>query len=120
MNKDRVLCLVIGILVVGAIAFMHPHVEERTYTATISAIPTVNETTGNITDFGVLTFILALSFCFIFLFVGLKHPVFFVFGGMVWIACALTLFVPYGFLFEMVGLGVGIMCLLEGAVKLGD
>jgi hypothetical protein len=119
MHNDRVLCLIIGILVVCAIAFMQPHIEEQTYKATISTIPTVNETTGNMTAFGVMTVLLSLSFCFIFLFVGLKHPIFFVFGGMVWIVCALTLFVDYGFVFEMIGLGVGVMCLLEGAAKLG-
>lgn len=63
---------------------------------------------------------LALIFCFAFLAIGLKRPIFLMFGGMVWIASALTTFMDYGFTFEMIGLGVGIVCLLDGAVKLDD
>ena len=59
-----------------------------------------------------------------FLVIGLKHPVFLMFAGFVWILSALAIFIDYALngypMFELIGIGVGIVCLLEGALKIAD
>lgn len=62
---------------------------------------------------------IGLIFCFIFLALGMKNPMFRVFGGIVWISVALTVFISYGQLYLLIGLGLGFVLMIEGAVSYG-
>ena len=66
------------------------------------------------------TLALALVFCLFLFVVGLKQPIFMVLSGIVWIVVAMTIFITYGEVFLMIGLGVGLIGLLTGAMKLAD
>ena len=63
---------------------------------------------------------LGLIFCFVFLAFGMKNPTFRVFGGIVWISVALTVFITYGQLYFMIGLGMGFVLMIEGAIHYGS
>ena len=62
---------------------------------------------------------IGLIFCFIFLALGMKNPMFRVFAGIVWICVALTVFISYGQLYLLIGLGLGFVLMIEGAVSYG-
>jgi hypothetical protein len=62
---------------------------------------------------------IGLIFCFIFLALGMKNSMFRVFGGIVWISVALTVFISYGQLYLLIGLGLGFVLMIEGAVSYG-
>jgi hypothetical protein len=61
---------------------------------------------------------LTLIFCFSFLLIGMKNPIYLVLAGIVWLVSALSVFIDYGQLFLFIGLGVGIITLFEGGMKL--
>lgn len=75
-------------------------------------------TSDYVSTYSMISLGLGLLFCFGFLFLGLKWPVFLVIDGIIWIIVALSIFFPYGTLFWLVGLGFGIILFLEGGVKL--
>lgn len=62
---------------------------------------------------------IGLIFCFIFLALGMKNSTFRIFGGIVWISVALTVFISYGQLYLLIGLGLGFVLMIEGAVSYG-
>jgi hypothetical protein len=68
----------------------------------------------------IMTFILGLIFCFAFLFLGLRNPVFMMLAGIVWILVSLSIFITYGPLFLLVGLGVGFIGMIEGGLRYGS
>jgi hypothetical protein len=68
----------------------------------------------------VIPLILSLLFCFAFLFIGFKNNIFMILAGIIWIITSLTIFITYGQLFLLVGLGVGIIGMLEGGLRYGS
>ncbi len=67
-----------------------------------------------------ITLLLGLIFAFAFLFLGMKNPVFLMLAGIVWILASLTIFITYGSLFLLVGLGVGFIGMIEGGLRYGS
>jgi hypothetical protein len=67
-----------------------------------------------------LALALSLIFCIIFLALGLKNPIFMMIGGVVWIGVAFSVFINYGDLFLIVGLGTGVLMMVQGGYRIAD
>ena len=57
-------------------------------------------------------------FCFGLLFVGFKRNEFMIMAGPIWIIVALTVFIDYGDVFLLAGIGIGIVLFLTGVLKI--
>lgn len=65
---------------------------------------------------------LALAFIFGFglMAVGFKRSEFWIIAGPVWIICALTIFISYGVVFLLVGVGIGMVLFIEGVLGIAN
>lgn len=82
-------------------------------------MPTNETGLVNLTDPN-MALAIGLIFCFVFLALGMKNPVFRVFAGIVWISVSLTVFISYGQLYLLIGLGMGFILMIEGAIAYGS
>lgn len=111
------LIVLIAMLPASALACSNPPAIDEVMVVHTTATPTVNNTTGNVTMYSILTVVISLSFTFGLFIIGIVAKDFFLkfVSGVVWIFAGLYVYLDYNVGWFAISICVGLYLMIVSA-----